>query len=146
MIGDWLKDRLIGLGGANAGLGSSLTGLPIGVEAASNVLALGLLMVASSRSLLALALRLRMKMMAAAAMRPRITAPPTAMPAMAPVARVEDDLEPRVYLRLKSSEVITLTEAPADGIAVGGWTGLDGVVKQGVSPSIVEEYTDHPLS
>ena len=130
---------LIGRGGANAGLGSSLTGLPTGLEPASKVFARGLLMVASSRSFLALARRLRIKMMDAAAMRPRTTAPPTAIPAMAPVARAEDDLELRVYLRLNSSEVITLTEAPADGTSVGGWTGLEGVVKQGVSPSMAEE-------
>ena len=78
-------------------------------------------------------------MKSAAEIRPRPTAPPTATPAMAPVASVEDDFEARVYLRLKSWEVIMLTEAPGDGSAVGAIRGVDGVVKHGVSPPMAEE-------
>lgn len=58
---------------------------------------------------------------------------------MAPPASVEDDLEARVYLRLKSWEVMTLTEAPAVGRAVGAVRGEEGVVTQGVSPAMAVE-------
>lgn len=78
-------------------------------------------------------------MIVPATIRPRAKAPPTAIPAMAPVARVGEDLEPRVYFRLNNWEVITLMEAPGEGSAVGGLTGFEAVVKQGVSPLTAEE-------
>lgn len=74
--------------------------------------------------------------------RPMPTAAPTAVPAMAPVGKVEDDSEAREYLRVKSWEVIRLAEAPA---GVGAVIGEEGVVTQGVSPAKAELYIDQPL-
>ena len=91
------------LGGGKPGLGSSvMAGLVMWVESASKVPAVGLLTVAALRSSRALARRLRMMRKMAAMMRAMAMTPPTAMPAMTPVLRGEEDWGARVYLREKS--------------------------------------------
>lgn len=62
--------------------------------------AVGLLTVAASRSMSALERRLRMKRVSKATKKAMAMAPPTAMPAMAPVAREGEDFGVRVYLRV----------------------------------------------
>lgn len=102
----------------------------------------GLLMVAASRSAAALERRLRIVKMTMPTMKAIPAKPPTAMPAIAPVAREEDDLGvPRVYFRVKRWSVIMLTEGPG----VGAMKEKGGVVTQGVAPAISEVYIDQPL-
>ena len=75
-------------------------------------------------------------------------APPTAMPAIAPVPMLLllEESVCSAYLRVKSCVSIILTEAvEAPSVAVGGTRGSGGVVTQGVLPASVDEYMDQPL-
>lgn len=88
---------------------------------------------------------MRMKRVSRAAKNAMATAAPTAIPAIAPVGREDEDFVASVYFRVNCWEVITLTEALEEGLEVGAARGLEGEVKQGVSPAIVEAYIDQPL-
>ena len=63
---------------------------------------------------------------------------PIAMPAMAPGDRCLEGLAARAYLYVKSWFVTALAETPGDAIVVGGTSGRERLLTQGVSPARVD--------
>lgn len=71
-------------------------------------------------------------------------APPTAMPAIAPVLKTEEDRwGARLYFRLNICMFIWLTAGLA--VAPGYTNGSGGVVTQGVAPAMAAVCIPHPL-
>ncbi len=70
---------------------------------------------------------------------------PIAVPAMARGDRVLEGLAARAYLNVKIWFVMVLTEIPGEAIVVGGTSGRERLLTQGVSPARAEVWMDHPL-
>ena len=60
---------------------------------------------------------------------------PLAVPAMAPGDRVLEGLAARAYLNVNIWSVMALAEIPGEAIVVGGTSGTERLLTQGVSPA-----------
>ena len=63
---------------------------------------------------------------------------PIAVPAMAPGDSLLEGLAARAYLYVKSRFVMALAETPGEAIIVGGTSGRERLLTQGVSPARAE--------
>ena len=63
---------------------------------------------------------------------------PIAVPAMAPGDSLLEGLAARAYLNVKSWFVMALAETPGEAIVVGGTSGRERLLTQGVSPARAE--------
>ena len=68
---------------------------------------------------------------------------PIAVPTMAPGDSLLEVLAARAYLYVKSLFVMVLAETPGEAIIVGGTSGRERLLTQGVSPA--EVWMDQPL-
>ena len=94
--------------------------------------------VALSRSVRALAWRWRITRVMVARIRAMAAMEPIAVPAMARGDRVLEGLAARAYLNVKIWFVMVLTEIPGEAIVVGGTSGRERLLTQGVSPARAE--------
>ena len=63
---------------------------------------------------------------------------PTAVPAMASGGRFLEGLAARAYLNVNTWPVMALAEIPGEAIVVGGMSGRERLLTQGVSPARAE--------
>ena len=105
----------------------------------------GRLVVDVLRSVRALAWRRRIRRIMMTRVRAMALMEPIAVPAMAPEDSLLEGLAARAYLYVKSWFVIALAETPGEAIIVGGTSGRERLLTQGVSPARAEVWMDQPL-
>ena len=94
--------------------------------------------VADSRSPRALARRRRIRRVIVVRIRAMAPMEPITVPAMAPANSLSEGLAARAYLNVKSWFVMALAETPGETVVVGGRSGRERLLTQGVPPARAE--------